>query len=192
MADKKEWTTTEIAVFDLDTRDRFLYEYGRFLVEWNSFEFYVEALIWYIKAKIQHHELSCTQNFRDINRKSTVEKRAALEECLRSNNKKDVLDAVSDVYYRADRNKWIHGRVLEIMVEEPDEYRDAEWRLFRLNWVNKKPKIVEIEGMATVFEGFYDSLFHFKSTADKSFGWLTDVSNYYLLALVEEGELKFE
>ena len=40
--------TISKALFDLDNRERFIYEYGRFILEWNALEFYIEALVWYI------------------------------------------------------------------------------------------------------------------------------------------------
>ena len=188
-----EWT--EVAVLDLDTRDRFIYEYGRFILEWNSFEFYVEALIWYVRAKRLHYELSCTQNFREINHLPPNAKRGTLIDYLRRINEKDVLDAVNNVYDVAERNKWIHGFVLQIMDKEGDEHNDATWRLFRLNKVNNRPKLIHItesDPDGDVFVDFHEAWTRFRSKAEHAFGFLIDVSDCYLVTLSKEEQLRRE
>ena len=172
---------SEVAVFDLDTRDRFFYEYGRFIIEWNSFEFYVEALIWYVRAKRLHNELSCTQNFREINHLPPNSKRGTLTEYLRRINEREVLDALNDVYDVAERNKWVHGLVLPIKEKEGGEYEEDTWLLYRLNKVKDRPILVHVTESSPdgdVFVEFHETWTCFRSKAEHAFGFLTNVADY--------------
>lgn len=184
---------TSAAVFDLDTRERFIYEYGLFVLEWNAFELYVEALIWYVRSKRLKEGVNCIQNFRKINQLSPNKKRSALIDCLRRINESDVLDAVNKAYDVAERNQWIHGLVIPIKVKEGEEHEEDTWLLYRFNKVKNRPKFVRItesDHGDRLFVEFHEAWRGLKSAAERAFGFLMDVADYYLVTLAEEERLR--
>ena len=177
---------TSEAVFELDAEERFIYEYGRFILTWNFFEFYVEALVWYFRTKYLHEDLISTQNFREINHLSTTRKRYTCMSYLKRSRRKDVIAALEKVYDVAERNKWVHGMVI------PDRYvdEDGEKRvtLYRFNMVNNRPQTVilaEANVFGSPFEEFHEAWTSFRSMAQSAYNIPTeiDVDDAYLFFL---------
>lgn len=185
--------TISEAVFDLDDRERFIYEYGRFILEWNALEFYIEALVWYIRSKRLHQGVSCTQNFHEINELSPNRKRGTLMEYLKRIRERDLLTALNEVFDVAERNNWIHALVFSIKEKEGGEYEDDTWLWYRLNKVGDRPKLLQLTesyGGGSPFVEFHEAWNRFRSAAERSFGFLVDVADYYLVALAEEESLR--
>ncbi len=183
---------TSAAIFDLDDRERFIYEYGRFILEWNALEFYIEALVWYIRSKRLHQGVSCTQNFREINKLSPSKKRGTLMDYLKRIRERDVLTALNEVFDVAERNNWIHALVFPIKEKEGGEYEDDTWLWYRLDNAGDRPKLLQLTesyGGGSPFVEFYEAWNKFRSAAERSFGFLVDVADYYLDALTEEENL---
>lgn len=113
-------------------------------------------------------------------------------DCLRRINERDVLAAVNKVYDVADRNQWIHGLVIPIKVKEGGEYEEDTWLLYRFNKVKNRPRfarITESDG-DILFVEFHEAWKSLKSAAERSFGFLVDVADHYLVALAEEESLR--
>jgi len=100
------------AVKELEPVDRFTYDFGRFVLDWNSFQFYIDALVWHIRTEFLNEKISCYNNFREMRQLQSWEKRKVFLSYLRRIGRQEVMKAAKEVYEIAERNEWIHGVVI--------------------------------------------------------------------------------
>ena len=91
---------------------RFMLDYGCFLVFWGNFELYMEGLIWHLRTTVCRENISRLSNCREINTLMPGHKRDKLIELLRIANRQDVIDALETVFDAGSRNEWVHGHIL--------------------------------------------------------------------------------
>ncbi len=96
----------------LSPLQQFIFDYGLFLIEWNDFDILLEALIYHLRTKILNERISYSRNYRDVNSMQVREKRSELKYLLRYAKRHDVIEAIEKVYDVAERNEWVHGKIL--------------------------------------------------------------------------------
>lgn len=98
----------------LSPYQKFIFEYGFFLLTWNRFEYLVEALIWYLETKVLGKDKSALDYYRETRTMESWRKRSRVEHLLRYTKQRDVYDAVVKIYEVADRNGWVHDLILAL------------------------------------------------------------------------------
>ena len=112
MLDKHSTDDLNKGLSKLSPLQKFIFDYGLFLLEWNDFDILLEVLIYHLRTKVLNERISLSRNYRDVNSMQVREKRSELKYLLQYAKRHDVMEAIEKVYDVADRNEWVHGKML--------------------------------------------------------------------------------
>ena len=167
---------------------RFIFEYGRFLLRWNDFDLLVEVLIWYLRTKVFNERTSYSTIYREVNSMQMRAKRSEVIHWLRRANKQDVIHAVNKVYNVANRNGWVHGVVIDIDQLTPNA-------LLRFNPENderRQPHVSTVKLDTLPFEEFSEALDEFWKLVQEEFEITANTCFGYLLSVAGENTAQIE
>ena len=164
-----------MALSQLTPAQRFMFEYGCFIVFWGNFEMYMEVVIWCLSND------DPIENCHKINKKTAGTKRKVLCRLLHKGGKQDVIDALDQVFDVAERNDWIHGTILN---PDGNFSRLTRFRVYH----DKDPILVEnsILDLGISFCEFYQAYAKFENVIESTFGVSVSVCNDYIKKLQED------
>lgn len=142
----------------LSPAQRFVYEYGSFMVFWGNFDLMMEALIWHLERP-DNPIASC----RSVNRLSSGNKRARLNSLLLEREAPKAVRALDKLFDVAERNDWVHSVVLK---PNGDFSVLTRFRVHTPFRVENKP--IDLE--SSPFEEFYEAYGRFESEVDNALG----------------------
>ena len=170
-------------VSKLSPIQRFIFDYGLFLLDWNDFDVVLEVLIWHLRTKVLNERISYSRNYRDVNSMQVREKRSELRYLLRYAKRNDVIEAIDKVYDVADRNEWIHGKIFYFPMSLLDD------RVIRFNPdkpERRSPRRETVPLDSSAFEDFREAYNEFLTVINQAFDfegtWCLD----YLYSVVGE------
>ena len=118
MLDKHGTDDLNKGLIKLSPLQKFVFDYGLFLITWNDFDILLEVLIYHLRTKVLNERISYSRNYRDVNSMQVREKRSELKYLLRYAKRYDVIEAIEKVYNVADRNEWVHGKILYLSITD--------------------------------------------------------------------------
>jgi hypothetical protein len=153
----------------LPAPQRFMYDYGCFLVFWGSFELMLEVAIGARTGRLPK------QNAHALARKMAGEKKGLLLELLEKEKNAEGISALNEVFDIAERNFWVHGTVLN---------PKGDFSVLTLLRVEKKEKTLHvsntpIELLNPPFKRFYKAFERFEVAVGQS----EATCNAYIIAL---------
>ena len=163
---------------------RFMLDYGCFLVFWGNFELYMEGLIWHLRTTVSRENINCLTNCREINTLTAGRKRDKLIEFLLKANRQDVIDALKTVFDAGNRNEWVHGHILM-----PD--RQSE-KLSRFRVCQKTGRVENqlLDLYVSPLDAFNPEYIKFEDLVTSTLGFGMTECNNYINTVVLEQEAK--
>jgi hypothetical protein len=172
----------------LSSIQRFIFEYGRFILLWNDFDLLLEVLIWHLRTKVFNEMTRYSTIYREVNSMRMREKRSEVIHSLRRANKQDVIQALNKVYDVADRNGWVHGVIIRIGQLTPNG-------LLRFNPKNDErrlPHITNVKLDTLPFEEFREALNEFEKLVMEEFEITGNTCFEYLISVATENTAQIE
>ena len=178
----------DLGLEKLSPTQRFIFEYGRFIILWNDFDLLLEVLIWHLRTEVFDERTSYSTFYREVNSMRMWEKRSEVVHLLRRANKQDIIQSVNKVYDVADRNGWVHGVIVSIEQLIPNG-------LLRFNPKNderRHPDITNVKLDALPFEKFSEALGQFENLVREEFEITAQTCFSYLISAAEENTAQIE
>ena len=153
---------------------KFINQYGMFVMCWGNFEVYMEFLYWFFKGRDCRAEINPLECCREFNVENTGKKCDMLTRLLKKLGRQDIIDALDKVINVADRNGWIHGHVII-----PDKYFEHLTH-FRADRESGEVRVERIAPDEAVFERFYEAYDEFEEMILGSYGISWEYCSMYL------------
>ena len=166
----------------LNPHQRFVFEYGRFLLLWNDFTLLLDTLIWHLKTEVFHERTSYSQYYQEVSSMPMGQKQSKVIHLLRRANKQDVIQALSKVDRAASRNEWVHGALVDLSPIIAN-------RLLRVNPDKhyKKDRVTNLELDSSPFEEYREALNEFWELVMDEFNISGDTCWDYLVSAIRAG-----
>ena len=168
----------------LNSHQRFVFEYGRFLLLWNDFTLLLDTLIWHLKTEVFHERTSYSQlDYQEVSSMAMGQKQSKVIHLLRRANKQGVIQALSKVDRAASRNEWVHGTLVDLNPIIPN-------KLLRVNPDKryKKDRVTNLELDSLAFEEYREALDEFCELVMEEFNITGDTCWDYLVSAIRAGE----